>query len=190
MVDSVVEPAPSEVNLPRVENLLYGLAFLDAERIAADPAAELVVCGDLNESPDEYARAGKRYPTALMSVEELEGGAEGESPAAARPGRLLVASTAALAVPRFGENVLYSPWAESGGYSYSFRGSRDRIDNFLLSPGLLDGAGLAFKSFAAVKASFLVDGEGNPLAWPGSGATGYSDHLPILLVLGIEKKGY
>jgi endonuclease/exonuclease/phosphatase family metal-dependent hydrolase len=161
------------------------------ERIAADPAAEIVVCGDLNESPDEYVRMGKRYATALMPVVELEGEAAGigASTASSRPARLLVASTAAQTVPHEGEPVLYSPWAESGGYSYSFRGSRDRIDNFLLSPGLLDASGLSYRSFSVVKADFLVDGEGNPIAWPGSGATGYSDHLPILLVLGIGKGG-
>jgi site-specific DNA-methyltransferase (adenine-specific) len=87
-----------------------------------------------------------------------------------------------------GEPVLYSPWAESGGYSYSFRGSRERLDNFLLSPGLLDKRGLSFKRFAASEAGFLVDGEGTPKAWPGSGASGYSDHLPILLVLRFEKE--
>jgi endonuclease/exonuclease/phosphatase family metal-dependent hydrolase len=164
---------------------------LISARIAADPAAEVVVCGDHNESPDEYLRAGKRYATALMRVEEIEGSAvtmgATASPLSARPSRLLVASSAARAVPYEGEPVLFSPWAESGGYSYSFRGSRDRIDNFLLSPGLLDASGLAYLSFSAAKADFLVDGDGNPLACPGSGATGYSDHLPILLVLGIGK---
>jgi endonuclease/exonuclease/phosphatase family metal-dependent hydrolase len=165
---------------------------LVAARIGADPAAEIVVCGDLNESPDEYLRTGKRYATALMGVEELEvfagasSGAVGPPPLSARPARLLVASSAARAVPYDGECVLYSPWAESDGYSYSFRGSRDRIDNFLLSPGLLDSAGLSYRGFSVAKADFLVDAEGNPVAWPGSGSSGYSDHLPILLVLGIE----
>jgi endonuclease/exonuclease/phosphatase family metal-dependent hydrolase len=162
-----------------------------AARISADPGAEIVVCGDLNESPDEYLRAGKRYATALMPVEELESAAGvssgGVSSEVARPSRLLVASVAEKAVPYDGEPVLYSPWAESGGYSYSFRGSRDRIDNFLLSPGLLDASGLYYKSFTVSMAGFLVDGEGAPKAWPGSGASGYSDHLPILLVLGFDK---
>ena len=45
-------------------------AALLAERldeiIAADPAAEILVVGDLNEAIDEYARQGRRYVTALM----------------------------------------------------------------------------------------------------------------------------
>jgi hypothetical protein len=79
--------------------------------------------------------------------------------------------------------VLFSPWEESGGYSYSYRGSRERLDGFLLSPGLLDGEGLSYSAFAAASARFLVDSEGSPIAWPGSGSAGYSDHLPVSLVL-------
>jgi len=42
---SVVKPAPAEANLPRVENLLYGLAFLDAARIEAEKTPSLVPYG-------------------------------------------------------------------------------------------------------------------------------------------------
>jgi endonuclease/exonuclease/phosphatase family metal-dependent hydrolase len=145
--------------------------------LAADPAAKIVVCGDLNESPDEFLRVGRAYPTALIPVEE----AATETSDSAR---LLVAGARSLAVPLDGEVVLFSPWAESGGYSYSFRGNRERIDGFLLSSGLLEEPGLSYSSFEAASASILTDAEGEPIAWPGSGATGYSDHLPILLVLG------
>ncbi len=148
--------------------------------MAADPGVELVVCGDFNESPDEYQRSGRLYSTALMPVEEAAAG-QG-SVAGGPPARLLVASEPGAAVPLGGEPVLYSPWT-ANGYSYSFRGSRERLDGFLLSPGLLDDSGLVFKSFAAATASFLVDGEGTPIAWPGSGSTGYSDHLPIALTI-------
>jgi hypothetical protein len=39
------KPAPGEANLPRVENLLYGLAFLDAKRIEAEKAESLGAYG-------------------------------------------------------------------------------------------------------------------------------------------------
>ena len=156
---------------------------LVAARMAADASVDLVVCGDFNESPDEYRRVERRYATALMPLEDAE-------PAlGAAPARLLVASSAtamsaaAAAAARGGEISLYSPWEDSGGYSYSFRGSRERLDGFLLSPGLLDSSGLAYKRFTVASAPFLVDEKGAPLAWPGSGATGYSDHLPIALLL-------
>ncbi len=147
-------------------------------RIAADPGIELVVCGDFNESPDEYLRVHRRYATALMPVGEAAPGRT-----SAPPARLLVASEPAAAAPLGAEPVLYSPWEKSGGYSYSFRGSRERLDGFLLSPGLLDASGLTFEDFAPARSSFLMDTAGAPIAWPGSGSTGYSDHLPILLTL-------
>jgi hypothetical protein len=152
-------------------------------RLEAEPGAELVVCGDFNESPDEYLRVGRAYTTALMPVEELESGQAPDSLGAIDEDRLLVASERDLASPLRGESVLFSPWAESGGFSYSFRGSRERLDGFLLSPGLLDASGLSFAGFAAADASFLFGASGEPCAWPGSGASGYSDHLPIALVL-------
>ncbi len=154
-----------------------------AARMAADPGVELVVCGDFNESPDEYLRAGRRYATALMPVEEAVAGGGSAIAGGSRTARLLVAATPGLTAPLDGEAVLYSPWERSGGYSYSYRGSRDRFDGFLLSPGLLDSSGLSFAGFAPASASFLMDAEGVPVAWPGSGAAGYSDHLPILLLL-------
>lgn len=164
--------------------LLRGLI---AERLESDPDLAVLACGDFNESPDEYLRAGRRYATALMPVEEaaMADAASATPNAPATTERLLVASSSAAARP-FGaaaEPVLYSPWAESGGYSYSYRGSRERLDGFLLGPGLLGGGSLRYKRFASVEAAFLVDDSGAPAAWPGSGASGYSDHLPVLLVL-------
>jgi endonuclease/exonuclease/phosphatase family metal-dependent hydrolase len=150
-----------------------------ASRLEADPGAELVVCGDFNESPDEFYRVEGRYATALTPVEAAMEARVPPSP------RLLVASSRLLARPVDGEIVLFSPWEESGGYSYSYRGDRERLDGFLLGPGLLDSAGLSYAGFAAASASFLVDAGGEPIAWPGGGASGYSDHLPILLTLDI-----
>ncbi len=154
-----------------------------AARTGADPGVELVVCGDFNESPDEYLRADRRYATALMPVEEATPGRGPATAGGSRPARLLVASAPAQAAPLDGEVVLYSPWEVSGGYSYSFRGSRERFDGFLLSPGLLDARGLRFAGFSPAGAAFLMDAEGVPFAWPGPGAAGYSDHLPVLLTL-------
>jgi len=142
--------------------------------LAADPSADLIACGDFNENPDEFARVGRAYPTALVGLEDAE----------ASPGGLLVASDIALARAD-GGLVLFSPWEEGGGYSYSYKGVRERIDGFLLGPGLreADGGGLSFKRFSVADAPFLVDRDGNPIPWSGSRRSGYSDHLPILLEL-------
>jgi hypothetical protein len=149
-----------------------------AARLAADPCAAVVACGDFNESPDELSRVGFAYPTALVGLGDAE-----RFPGA---GRLLVASSPEGARAE-GEIALFSPWEESGGFSYSYKGKRERIDGFLLSPGLASRApgraGLAFAGFSAVAAPFLVDGDGEPIAWDSSKRSGYSDHLPILLEL-------
>jgi endonuclease/exonuclease/phosphatase family metal-dependent hydrolase len=166
---------PEETEVARREEaaLLRGRA---EARLAADPGLAFLACGDFNEGPEEYLRVGRSYATALMPLEEADGGGQ-----AASPSRLLVSSS--LPLPPRGELVLFSPWAETGGYSYSYHGSRERLDGFLLGPGLLGSTGLRYKEFSVASAPFLLDAQGNPLAWPGSGASGYSDHLPILLVL-------
>ncbi|HOX32021.1 MAG TPA: endonuclease/exonuclease/phosphatase family protein [Spirochaetales bacterium] len=162
------------------EALRREAAALLAERVGlaldADPGALVLACGDFNEGPDEYLRVGRRYPTALLPQPEAGPGPGGP--------RILVTFEAACAGRASGgEPVLYSPWAEGSGYSYSYQGGRERIDGFLLSAGLVDGRGLDFRGFSAVDAAFLLDAEGNPLAWSPSVPGGYSDHLPILLLL-------
>jgi len=166
--------------------------------LASDPLAEVLVCGDFNEGPEEADRIAGAYPTAFVGLGSAgdEAAAPGAGPA--RPGaapdwrsipRLLVASRAGDARSREGEPVLFSPWNESGGYSYSYRGERSRLDGFLLSPGLADGAGLAYRGFSVVDESFLVSGSGDPIPWSTAASAGFSDHLPILLVLDLLPEG-
>jgi len=85
-----------------------------------------------------------------------------------------------------GRPVLYSPWGPSKGFSYAYEGRRERIDGFLLSPGLLDAKGAAFDDFSVVDAAFLLDSKGFPLGWKPGRSGGYSDHLPIALELAVE----
>lgn len=171
-------------------------AILLSRRIAslleAEPDAELFVCGDFNEGPDEYRRVGRRYLTALFPAGEAESLPEGaeallvaEEPEGAGLQRVPGQTGAATGAARL---ALYSPWASSGGYSYVHKEERERIDGFLLAPGLLDGQGLSFLSFAVLDADFLLDAEGRPKAWSASSPEGYSDHLPIVLRLSVGKE--
>lgn len=160
--------------------------------LETEPEAELFVCGDFNENPDEYRRVGRRYLTALFPASEaasLPEGAEpllvAEEPEGAGLRRAQGGSESAAPPARL---ALYSPWASSGGYSYVHKEGRERIDGFLLAPGLLDGRGLSFLSFAVLDADFLLDAEGRPKAWSASSPEGYSDHLPILLKLSFGKE--
>jgi endonuclease/exonuclease/phosphatase family metal-dependent hydrolase len=138
-------------------------ASIIRQRLAADASAAVVLAGDFNCNPDEFDRSGSAYPTALM-------------PSLMGPGPWLSFSfcrdEADAHLP-----VLYSPWEDFGGYSYRYAGVRERIDNFMLSPGLA----AALIAFNAEPPGFLIGASGQPLSWNARTATGYSDHLPIRL---------
>lgn len=156
-----------------------------AELAAADPESCILVCGDFNESPDEFARAGRLYPTALMPDPRdlADGNATPgkEIPAAWFEGVLRVTGIPAHSSMSGKEVTLYSPWFGAEGFSYIFDGERERLDGFLLSPALVDGQGLEYSRFSASADPSLLDGNGKPLAWIGS--SGFSDHLPIALTI-------
>ncbi len=153
-----------------------------AEAAEADPKACFVVCGDFNESPDEFARAKGLYATALMpALGEGSFASGGDIPETWEEGVLRVARDSRSAACGAGGVTLYSPWALSNGFSYAFDGEKERLDGFLLGSALVDGEGLEFSRFAVSDDEKLLDAEGEPSAWNGS--SGYSDHLPILLTL-------
>ncbi|MCE1207727.1 MAG: endonuclease/exonuclease/phosphatase family protein, partial [Spirochaetia bacterium] len=147
--------------------------------LAQKPSANIVVCGDFNESPDEFARNKGAYPTAFMPQEALENhpGDSGPDTAECIPvtDRRETASSEAV------RPVLFSPWKGTGGFSYSYRGSQEQIDGFLLSSALLDSRDLEFLRFEPSRWDKLFNEKQEPSAW--NGHTGYSDHVPILLVL-------
>ena len=153
------------------------LAARIEEISAADPAAEIVVVGDLNESIDEYERQGRRYATALM-------------PAAA-PGAGGALRVTGSVPPARAPIELYSPWlardaGEGPPGSYRYRDTWETIDHVLLGPGLFDEVGLSYAGGAAfaVIHDGLLDAGGAPLAfYRGPPAGGYSDHLPLRLEL-------
>lgn len=150
-----------------------------ADLLAQDPELELLACGDFNEGPTEYLAVDRAWPTALMPVSEAaseQGGAPGNC--------LYVAMEKAQAgILEGGRPALYSPWATSTGWSYINKGEKERLDGFLLGPGLLDSRGLSLSDFYSLEADFLLDGEGRPLSYNPSRGLGYSDHLPLVLEL-------
>ncbi|MDX9958612.1 MAG: hypothetical protein RBT68_09245 [Spirochaetia bacterium] len=138
-------------------------------RLETEPSAALILAGDLNENPDEFVLAGSAYPTALMTADQ------GPGP------WLSITSLAGEAAPD--RPVMYCPWEDYGGYSYLYDGKPERIDQLLLSPGLV-GEGLPrLVSFSAEAPAFLLGSTGKPLGWSSRLASGYSDHLPIRVTL-------
>ena len=140
-------------------------------RLDADSSAAVILAGDLNENPDEYALTGASYPTALMPAEEGPG-----------PWLSITSSAAQASVEG---PILYSPWDDYGGYSYLYEGVSERIDHLLLSPGLVCGDLPQLVLFSAEPPDFLLGAKGQPLGWNSRLASGYSDHLPIRVTLRI-----
>ena len=143
------------------------------------PDLPVIVCGDFNESPDEYLRIQRRYTTALMPFES-------GSPPAASEGEPLWISQSFLqpagSISDASRITLYSPWAEKpDGYSITYRDKHEQFDGFLLNAALKDGIGLEYEGFCTSESAFLLDDSGKPFEW--NGTSGYSDHLPICLVL-------
>ncbi len=193
------------------------------EILARDPAADVVVAGDLNENVDEYERVGGTYQTAIIA---LEGSRKSETALSLRmvensifvadgADDLLRAASPGAAGSLPPPVTMFSPWvsksapaasssttiiqpdspASTGSASngvaptgsYWYRGDWETIDQFLLSPGLLDNAGLTYESFRVVASSFLLNRVGHPYSWNTARAKGFSDHLPILLTLTRQK---
>ncbi len=157
-------------------------SMLVGTRLADDPSLAVVIAGDFNENPDEFERVGRAYPTALMAPDA------GPGPWLLISGNREIFGTgndSALVAPA---PVLYCPWEDGGGYSYRYQGECERIDQLLLSPGLVSGddCPLGFQAFSAEPPEFAVDAEGNPLGWNARSGSGYSDHLPIRILLGIK----
>ncbi len=156
------------------------------ELAAGSPEGLMMACGDFNESPDEFERSSRRYPTAMMP-----------DPSQAVDGRyeqldetwledaLLVTGQASAAKADMERVVLYSPWVGQAGYSYVFRGKEERLDGFLLGPSFGDKKGLDFDTFLVGNDPKLLDSSGSPMGW--SGVSGYSDHLPIACTLRLMK---
>lgn len=132
-------------------------ARLVEARLHACPSADLIVAGDLNESHDESGRTAGRYAAALE--------ARGDCIALAGHDR-----------------ALFSPWFRWRGEgcvpegSYVWEGEWLTHDHFLLSPGLLEGTGLRYRT-----GSFRVHAPRSLLGPDGLPLRRYSDHLPLVV---------
>ncbi len=131
------------------------------EILAANPLAAVVLAGDLNENPDEQSSVS--YTTAL-------------------PNTLGMSMDRSVSIASLGTSrpILYSPWADCGGFSYIHDGTSERIDHLIVSPSLAganDGPSLV--RFGVAAPDFALDAQGQPIAYRSSTGTGFSDHLPL-----------
>ncbi len=149
------------------------------------PELPVVVCGDFNESPDEYLRNERAYPTAFMpaGIVSPPSAAEGES--------LFVLDSFQAAADAVGSDgqagnssmtrvMLFSPWSElPGGFSIAYQKKGEQFDGFFLNSALADAKGLEYGGFAVATDAKLLDAAGLPREW--NGREGFSDHLPVRL---------
>jgi endonuclease/exonuclease/phosphatase family metal-dependent hydrolase len=161
------------------------------EITAAGPGADIVVLGDLNENADEAVRVGGAYPTALRQAGTEASGA----PIDEDLGGLAItgdSSRVSSGGDRGGDLILYSPWLDPGRPaggpegSYYYDGTWETIDHALLSAGFFDESGFSYENFRPVAEDFLLTDRGHPKRWMTSSLSGYSDHLPLVLVLSVE----
>ena len=154
------------------------------ELYLSDPMVEIVVLGDLNENWDEYHRNNGDYTTALIPYED--------KPAHNVTGSILITGSKDIIsylspadeIEQYSIS-LFSPWCTYSDVdgSYVYHNSWESIDHVLLNSALFNLTGFEYMSFRVVLDDFLLNSWGEPLSWKTETGYGYSDHLPVLLVL-------
>jgi endonuclease/exonuclease/phosphatase family metal-dependent hydrolase len=144
-----------------------------------DPLVEIVVFGDLNENWDEYNRISGSYVTALIPYEintssDISGSI-----------KIITDSSGFPVVSAVESLIMFSPWDEnsSANGSYVYNDSWETIDHMLLNSSMFNNKGYDYRNFSVMSENFLTDVSGRPFAWKTETGYGYSDHLPLLLVL-------
>lgn len=149
------------------------------ELIKEDPMAEIIVFGDLNENWDEYWRVGGEYITALIPLE----------------GAVFPSVTGSILVTgnkdKFNQSmepesvILFSPWCSEPDKpgSYVYNDTWQTIDHVLINSGMFNGKAFEYESFYVLKDSYLLNTRGYPQSWRTDTGYGYSDHLPLILVV-------
>lgn len=143
------------------------------ELLSQDAAADIVVIGDLNDHPGDTSVAEHLHAASQPSAS-----APASAPTATQPVCLL--------------NTTWAIHASGTIGSYNYQGKWEIIDHVILSPGLLDAGGFAWKagSTQVFVKDYMLYKAGTPEARPNrtySGRDryfgGYSDHLPVVCVV-------
>lgn len=169
----------------------------------------IIICGDFNESFDQFAKNGGKKITALLpfdeklsfeenrkKLNELKGYSDFYNQMGIEPQPLFFAKppfqeTEASSV--FPQTDLTQPpsmllynlweWEDEAQGSYFFRGKWETLDHFFVNEAFWQEGGLKLHSFEVIKEEKLLTKAGYPKKWITSLRQGYSDHLPLLLQL-------
>lgn len=145
---------------------------------SALPGVPLIVAGDFNESADISLRNTHGGQTALVVPQASNAAIH------AANGSLMITGS----VP--GAQQWHCWWldrqalfdAQSQG-SYRYGGVWETFDQVLVSPECFDSTGWEFERGQVHADPQLCTSEGYPSAWDDKKSTGYSDHLPVYVVL-------
>jgi endonuclease/exonuclease/phosphatase family metal-dependent hydrolase len=137
----------------------------------------IVILGDLNENWDEYSKNNGEYITALIPQESL--------PVTDMSRSIIISGTDFAEQQNSEHMLLYSPWCtySNNHGSYVYNNSWETIDHVLLNRQMFNGSEFDYKSFNVVRDDYLLNIRETPLSWNTDLGTGYSDHLPLLLIL-------
>ncbi len=152
---------------------------------------EYLILGDFNSCDDEAVRLltenfdDRNGVTGINSIIKTSSSQIGE----------VFKLNSQLDVINSDNNYLYNPWSELSGtdrYSYRYRGELLSIDHILLPKSLLDNVGVRYvqHSFSNFTMYGVITRDLTPYRWQRSfredqeySGEGYSDHLPISLLL-------
>ena len=152
----------------------------------------VLLTGDFNSRRNESTFAGLGHATALVYLSD--------SSTIIPHGSLGVTSNRAYGADRAQEHIFFSPWlgwieedryryeqvADSISGSYYFQGVWEDIDHFFLCSQLMDNPWFSFHGFFVAGFDFLLTPDGTPWEYNVRTGRGYSDHLPIVLILGLH----
>jgi endonuclease/exonuclease/phosphatase family metal-dependent hydrolase len=146
--------------------------------------------GDVQKPSPQTAHASASRAAQRSGASAKQNRAEQESRPVLQDAALFLTADPALAGRRGERLMLYEPWYElprPGWGSYAFGGTWQTLDHILLSAGLFDRRGLAYRAggFRVLREPFLLEPKtGFPRRWNGYRTQkGISDHLPLLLGL-------
>jgi len=155
-----------------------------------EPAAGIIIAGDLNLNHDEFSRRGSNVICALLTDDPQSAGiALAAQDSSAGQKDFIVISGDRPPVPvHFPENsiTLYSPWInELENGSYLYRNNWETIDHFLVSGQFFDNTGWEYKQTTIISGLPYTNAHGKPVSYNAKTGHGFSDHLPLLMTLAI-----